>query len=65
MLTDDVIDPAGNVWAASNRDSPEAAVYHKVVHRISTLGGGSGFTLIYGVGTSEGSMNGPGRAKTE
>lgn len=49
MLTDVVIDPAGNVWAANNWNSPEAAVYDKVAHPISTWGGGSGFTIIYGV----------------
>ena len=49
MLTDVAIDPAGNVWAANNWDNPEAAVYGKVAHAISTWGGGSGFTIIYGV----------------
>jgi hypothetical protein len=49
MLTDVVIDPAGNVWAANNWDNPDAAVYDKVAHAISTWGGGSGFTIIYGV----------------
>jgi hypothetical protein len=49
MLTDVAIDPAGNVWAANNWDNPEAAVYGKVAHAISTRGGGSGFTIIYGV----------------
>jgi len=49
MLTDVVIDPAGNVWAANNWNSPEAAVYDKPAQPISTWGGGSGFTIIYGV----------------
>jgi len=49
MLTDVAIDPAGNVWAANNWNSPEAAVYGNVSHAISTWGGGSGFTVIYGV----------------
>ena len=49
MLTDVVIDPAGNVWAANNWNNPEAAVYDKVAHPISTWGGGSGFTIIYGI----------------
>ncbi len=49
MLTDVVIDPAGNVWAANNWNNPEAAVYDKVDHAISTWGGGSGFTVIYGI----------------
>jgi hypothetical protein len=43
------VDPAGNVWAANNWNNPEAAVYSKVPHAISTEGGGSGFTVIYGV----------------
>jgi hypothetical protein len=49
MLTDVVIDPAGNIWAANNWNNPEAAVYDKVAPPISTWGGGSGFTVIYGV----------------
>jgi hypothetical protein len=49
MPTDVVIDPAGNVWATNNWNNPEAAVYDKVNHAISTWGGGSGFTVIYGV----------------
>jgi hypothetical protein len=49
MPTDVVIDPAGNVWATNNWNNPEAAVYDKVPHAISTWGGGSGFTVIYGV----------------
>jgi hypothetical protein len=50
MLTDVVIDPAGNIWAANNWNSPEAAVYDQPAHAISTWGGGSGLTVIYGVG---------------
>jgi hypothetical protein len=49
MLTDVVIDPAGNVWAANNWNSPEAAVYDKPPYPVSTWGGGSGFTVIYGI----------------
>jgi hypothetical protein len=49
MLTDVVIDPAGNIWAANNWNSPEAAVYDQPAHAISTWGGGSGLTVIYGV----------------
>ena len=49
MLTDVAVDPAGNIWAANNWDNPEAAVYGEVAHPISTLGGGTGLTVIYGV----------------
>jgi hypothetical protein len=49
MLTDVVIDPAANVGAANNWDNMESAVFDKVEHRYSTWGGGSGFTVIYGV----------------
>jgi hypothetical protein len=47
--TDVVIDPAGNVWAANNWNSPEATIYDKPGYPISTWGGGSGFTVIYGI----------------
>jgi hypothetical protein len=49
MLTDVVIDPAGNIWAANNWNSPEAAVYDQPANAISTWGGGSGLTVIYGI----------------
>jgi hypothetical protein len=49
MLTDVVIDPAGNVWAANNWNSAEAAVEDQPGYPISTWGGGSGLTVIYGV----------------
>ncbi len=49
MLTDVVIDPAGNVWAANNWNSPEAVLGNPPPYPISTWGGGSGFTVIYGV----------------
>jgi hypothetical protein len=39
----------GQVQAANNWNNPEAAVYNNVPHAISTWGGGSGFTIIYGV----------------
>jgi hypothetical protein len=48
MLTDVVVDPAGNVWAANNWNSPQAAVYDTPPFPQSTWGGGSGFTVIYG-----------------
>ena len=49
MLTDVVIDPAGDIWAANNWNSPEAAVLDRPGNSISTWGGGSGLTVIYGV----------------
>ncbi len=49
MITDVSIDPAGNVWAANNWNSLEADTAEDPVRRTSTWGGGSGFTVIYGV----------------
>ena len=49
MLTDVAIDPAGNVWAANNWNNPEAAALPNPPTAISTWGGGSGLTVIYGV----------------
>lgn len=49
MLTDVSIDPAGNVWAANNWNDPLAATEDDPARPTSTWGGGSGFTVIYGV----------------
>jgi hypothetical protein len=49
MLTDVAIDPGGDVWAANNWKNPEAAALPNPPSAISTWGGGSGFTVIYGV----------------
>jgi hypothetical protein len=49
LLTDVNIDPAGNVWAANNWNDPRAAAEPDPLNRISTWGGGSGLTVIYGV----------------
>jgi hypothetical protein len=49
MITDVSIDPAGNVWAANNWNSLEAAASPNPKRPTSTWGGGSGFTVIYGV----------------
>lgn len=49
LLTDVNIDPAGNVWAANNWNDPRAAAEPDPMNRISTWGGGSGLTVIYGV----------------
>jgi len=49
MITDVSIDPAGNVWAANNWNSLEAAAAPNPSYPTSTWGGGSCFTVIYGV----------------
>jgi hypothetical protein len=49
MITDASIDPAGNVWAANNWNSLEATTSENPSRPTSTWGGGSGFTVIYGV----------------
>jgi hypothetical protein len=49
ILTDAVIDPAGNVWAANNWNNLNAVASPDPTRATSTWGGGSGFTIIYGV----------------
>jgi streptogramin lyase len=49
MVTDVSIDPAGNVWVANNWNKLEAAAGPNPTLPTSTWGGGSGFTVIYGV----------------
>jgi streptogramin lyase len=49
MVTDVSIDPAGNVWVANNWNSLEGAAGEDPPRPVSTWGGGSGFTVIYGV----------------
>ena len=50
IITDVSIDPAGNVWAANNWSVVDAAMADENPARpTSTWGGGSGFTVIYGV----------------
>jgi hypothetical protein len=49
LLTDVSIDPAGDVWAANNWNNVAAAAANKSIPRVSTWGGGSGITVIYGV----------------
>jgi hypothetical protein len=49
MLTDVSIDPAGNVSAANNWNVPDGAAGDPPAYPTSTWGGGSGFTVIYGV----------------
>ena len=43
------IDPAGNLWVANNWNSVEAATAADPIPSTSTWGGGSGFTVFYGV----------------
>ncbi len=43
------IDPAGNLWVANNWNSVEAAASPNPIPSTSTWGGGSGFTVFYGV----------------
>jgi hypothetical protein len=50
MVTDAVIDPAGNIWAANNWNRRDTVLAADIPdYPISTWGGGSGFTVIYGV----------------
>jgi hypothetical protein len=49
MVTDVSIDPAGDVWVANNWNKLEAAAGPDPARPTSTWGGGSGFTVIYGV----------------
>jgi streptogramin lyase len=48
-ITDVAIDPAGNVWVANNWNSIEGATAENPPFPVSTWGGGSGLTVIYGV----------------
>jgi hypothetical protein len=48
-LTDVVVDPAGNVWAANNWNDIDAVLADTPAWPTSTWGGGTGFTVIYGV----------------
>ncbi len=43
------VDPAGNLWVANNWNSVEAATAADPMPSTSTWGGGSGFTVFYGV----------------
>ncbi len=49
MVTDVVIDPAGNAWVANNWEVIEGVVSSDPPRPISTKGGGSGIVVIYGV----------------
>ena len=49
MITDAAIDPAGDLWVANNWNSPAGAAEENPPFPVSTWGGGSGLTVIYGV----------------
>jgi hypothetical protein len=49
MITEVAVDPAGNVWAANNWNDQQAVMAYNPGRPISTWGGGSGITVIYGV----------------
>src|SRR5271156_896641 len=49
MITEVAVDPAGNVWAANNWNDQQAVMAYNPAGPISTWGGGSGITVIYGV----------------
>ena len=49
MITEVAVDPAGNVWAANNRNDQAAVMAYNPARPTSTWGGGSGITVIYGV----------------
>jgi hypothetical protein len=48
-ITDVAVDPAGNVWVANNWNSIEGVTADNPPFPVSTWGGGSGLTIIYGV----------------
>ena len=49
IITDVAIDPAGNVWVANNWNSLPGVTAENPPFPVSTWGGGSGLTVIYGV----------------
>jgi hypothetical protein len=48
-LTDIAIDPAGNVWVADNWQRPESCFAPFANEAKSTLCGGNGLTVFYGM----------------
>ena len=48
-VTDNIVDAAGNVWAANNWDDVQAVISDKPAQRISTNAGGKGIVVIYGI----------------
>ncbi|WP_057939102.1 Vgb family protein [Algoriphagus resistens] len=49
MLTDVVVDQAGNLWCANNWNLPQTVMEAKSDPAYSTWGGGSGVLVIYGI----------------
>ena len=49
MLTDVVVDQAGNLWCANNWNLPQTVMEAKPDPAYSTWGGGSGVLVIYGI----------------
>ncbi|MTB51181.1 hypothetical protein [Lewinella sp. W8] len=49
MLTDVVVDQAGNLWCANNWNLPQTVMAAKPDPAYSTWGGGSGVLAIYGI----------------
>lgn len=49
MLTDVVVDQAGNLWCANNWNLPQTVMGAKPDPAYSTWGGGSGVLVIYGI----------------
>jgi len=48
-VTDNIVDAAGNVWAANNWDNVQAVISDKPAERISTHAGGKGIVVIYDI----------------
>ena len=48
-ITDNIVDAAGNVWAANNWDNIDAVASDNPAARISTNAGGKGIVVIYGI----------------
>lgn len=49
MLTDVVVDQAGNIWCANNWNLPQTVMQAQPDPAFSTWGGGSGVLVIYGI----------------
>lgn len=49
MLTDVIVDQAGNLWCANNWNLPQTVMQAKPDPAYSTWGGGSGVLVIYGI----------------
>ena len=49
MLTDVVVDQAGNLWCANNWNLPQTVMEAKPDPAYSTWGRGSGVVVVYGI----------------